>query len=181
MKYLIGVCLTLCLTTSHLAWAEEVRVSCSQIADATERLACFDRTFPSASTTDAPQSKPVDAIESRTVIPDSPAQPRAATTEVVEAPALPAPPAQVDTEGLSKGGMFAAKPKTAISSKLKSVRDADKQKMIFLLENDQIWLQDSPRSLPFSKGQDVTIKSGTIGGYLLSNEEGVSTRVRRIK
>ena len=177
LKYLIGVCLALLLTTAQLTLAEQVRVSCSQIADATERLACFDRTFPNDSVA-APQSPASQSMETTTVIPER-NQPSSPAPEPI---AETASSAEEDKNGeLSKGGMFSAKPKTTITSRLKSVRDADKQKMIFLLENDQIWLQDSPRSLPFSKGQEVTIKSGTIGGYLLSNEAGVSTRVRRIK
>ncbi len=52
---------------------------------------------------------------------------------------------------------------------------------MFLLENDQIWLQEAPRSLPFDEGDEVRVKSAKLGGYMLSNERGVSTRVRRIK
>ena len=174
MKYLSSISLVALLVLPHAVTAEQVRVSCSDIADATERLACFDRTFPGDSNT-ATQRAKVDPIQTRSVVPEA----------AVIAPADPVAPAANTGAGQpvaeTSRGMFSKKPKVKISSRLKSVRDMDKQKMIFLLENDQIWMQDSPRSLPFSKGQEVSIKSGTIGGYLLSNEEGVSTRVRRIK
>lgn len=171
MKYLSRFSLVLLLlVVPHFVSAEEVRVSCSNIADAAERLACFDRTFPGASQRDLQQTE-ITASQPDPVNSNPSVQSEAPTVVTrVEEPVQP-----------SKGGMFSKKAKLNISSRLKSVRDSDKQKMIFLLENDQIWIQDSPRSLPFSKGQDVTIKSGTVGGYSISNAEGVSTRVRRIK
>lgn len=68
-----------------------------------------------------------------------------------------------------------------LASTIKAVRRPDKQKMVFLLENDQVWLQDSPRPLPIREGQQVTIKSGRLGGHILTAENGASTRVRRVK
>ncbi len=163
LKYLSRFSLVLLVLWPFSLRAEEVRVSCSNIADAAERLACFDRTFPGASDG--------EELQTEAVKPEEPVQPKVpATTARVEPQAEP-----------SKGGIFSKKAKVSISSTLKSVRDSDKQKMVFLLENDQIWIQHSPRSLPFAKGQEVTIKSGTIGGYLMSNTDGLSTRVRRIK
>lgn len=167
MKYLSRFSLVVLLVAPHALMAEEVRVSCSNIADAAERLACFDRTFPGVAGGVAGGVAPQTDVDAQTkaVKSETPT-----TTAGVEKPAP-----------LSKGGMLSKKAKLNISSRLKSVRDSEKQKMVFLLENDQIWIQDSPRSLPFTEGQDVTIKSGTIGGYSMSNAEGVSTRVRRIK
>lgn len=178
MKYLssfsFSFSLAVLLALPQTLLAEEVRVSCSNVADATERLACFDRTFPGDTgdaTDSAPQRSEVNPIQTKPIVAQEPVQPKApeASTRVEQ----PAP--------LTKGGMFSKKDKVNISSRLKSVRDKDKQKMIFLLENDQIWIQNAPRSLPFATGQDVSIKSGTVGGYSLSNAEGVSTRVSRIK
>ena len=73
------------------------------------------------------------------------------------------------------------KAKVDFTSTLKAVRVGDQQKMVFLLANDEVWLQNSPRQLPFEKGDEVRIKSGTIGGYIMRNTNGTSTRVRRIK
>lgn len=176
MKYLSSFSLVVLLGLPHTLLAEEVRVSCSDVADATERLACFDRTFPgnSDSATQRPAVDPIQAksmVTQDLVLPKESVPPKAPTA--IARDEQPAAPAQ--------GGMFSKKAKVNISSRLKSVRDKEKQKMIFLLENDQIWIQDSPRSLPFAEGQDVSIKSGTVGGYSLSNAEGLATRVRRIK
>jgi hypothetical protein len=68
-----------------------------------------------------------------------------------------------------------------ITATIKEVIDKDRKKMVFLLDNDQIWLQTSPRNLPIRQNDKVTIKSGFIGGYILRNEKGTSTRVERIR
>ena len=53
--------------------------------------------------------------------------------------------------------------------------------MVFLLDNDEIWLQVEPRDLPFHEGDTVTIKNGFFGGYFMRTENRVSTRVSRIR
>jgi hypothetical protein len=53
--------------------------------------------------------------------------------------------------------------------------------MVFRLENGQIWMQSSPRNLPFAVGNKVAIKSGRIGGYIMRSESGTSTRVKIIE
>jgi len=68
-----------------------------------------------------------------------------------------------------------------ITATIKEVIDKDRKKMVFLLDNDQIWLQTSPRNLPIRQNDKVTIKSGFIGGYILRNGKGTSTRVERIR
>jgi hypothetical protein len=68
-----------------------------------------------------------------------------------------------------------------VTATIKEVIDRDRKKMVFLLDNDQIWLQASPRNLPIRQNDRVTIKSGFIGGYILRNEKGTSTRVERIR
>ena len=55
------------------------------------------------------------------------------------------------------------------------------KKIVFLLSNEEIWLQDSPRDLPIYRGDEVNIKKATLGGYIMRNESGTSTRVSRIK
>ena len=77
--------------------------------------------------------------------------------------------------------LFGARDNYVVNAKIKAILNGDQQKMVFLLDNGQIWLQSSPRNLPFHKGDDVTIKSGTMGGYILRTISGTSTRVRRIK
>jgi hypothetical protein len=156
LKYLIVFSLTGLLALPHTVFAQTDPRPCHEIVDPTERLACYDKASQQERTT-----------------PDAPAP--ALSSEPVPANAIDKPTAP------KSRGLFSASENLVINSKLTSIRDRDKQKMVFRLENEQIWLQDSPRSLPFREGDDVTIKSATIGGYILSNNKGVSTRVRRIK
>ena len=46
------------------------------------------------------------------------------------------------------------------------------QKIAFLLSNDEIWLQDSPRNLPIYRGDEVTIKKATLSGYIMKKKFG---------
>ena len=70
--------------------------------------------------------------------------------------------------------------KVEIESRVAALRARDKQRMVFLLENGEMWMQTSPRDLPIKKGDALTIKSGLMGGYVMRTEHGVSTRVHRI-
>ena len=77
--------------------------------------------------------------------------------------------------------MFARAEKVEFSSVIRTIRAEGEQRMVFLLDNEQIWMQSSPRYMPFKEGDKITIKSGLVGGYMMRNENDVSTRVNRIK
>ena len=174
MKYLIVFAVAGLLACPDTALAQQDGLQCHQITDPTERLACYDQKFQGdPNESEARVVSP--AVESKAISQQTPADsptasPKPNAASMADQPAAP-----------TNRGLFSAKEKLNINSRLVSVRDKDKQKMVFRLENEQIWLQDSPRSLPFRKGDEVTIKSATIGGYILSNQKGVSTRVRQIK
>jgi hypothetical protein len=180
------------LIASSCAYSEQV-TDCARIEDAAERLACFDRQFPKVeqqvpATEPGSESAPVTAppaqIESKSI---------AAPTEVVKEPESIAPAAAVvlvphDQAGetdkpdtLSKGSLFGGDPKVNFAAAIRAIRRGDKQKMVFMLDNEEIWLQVEPRDLPFREGDTVTIKSGFFGGYFMRNDRGTSTRVSRIK
>ena len=71
--------------------------------------------------------------------------------------------------------------KIEITSSIKALHKQDKQKMIFMLENGETWIQSSPRPVPVRAGDKVTIKSGIVRGFILRTENGVSTRVVPVK
>ena len=66
-------------------------------------------------------------------------------------------------------------------SKIKKIRSREKQRMVFLLENDHVWIQIEPRPQPFREGEQVSIKAGLMGGFNMRSESGAFTRVRRIE
>jgi hypothetical protein len=53
--------------------------------------------------------------------------------------------------------------------------------MVFLLANDQVWIQATPRPLPFEVGETVSVRNATLGGYFMRSEKGTSTRVQRVR
>lgn len=187
----------LLLVLSCAASGEEA-ADCSRIEDADERLACFDRQFPKVeetATTSAPEADSVFEPEPEAVPIAAPRQlesesiatPSSVETDptaTVQKQALPVPDLEPDlTEPVSnnKGTLFGGDPKVNLTTTIKAIRRGDKQKMVFLLGNDEIWLQSNPRDLPFEEGGTVTIKNAFFGGYFMRTQKGVSTRVRRIR
>ena len=148
--------------------AEEV--DCSTLENAEERLACYDARF---------QEKSVEppVAEAEKEAPQIVSEPVRSTEPQA---AEPPPVAPVDSKEEGKTWLFGS-PKVDITSTIRAIRAGEKQKMVFRLENDQIWIQATPRPLPFQVGDTVTIKNAFFGGYFMSTEKGLSTRVQRIK
>jgi len=201
MKY---VSFILFLLTSP-AYADD-GPDCSSIKDRNDRLACFDRLFPvipekakqQAPSIEGPQTTQTAAPVTPERQPAAPAKtlissghPVPVTAQSPSAPTLTETPAvaKADKEKktsftknlLRKTKRMFDRESIEITATIKEVIDKDRKKMVFLLDNDQIWLQTSPRNLPIRQNDKVTIKSGFIGGYILRNEKGTSTRVERIR
>ena len=69
----------------------------------------------------------------------------------------------------------------ALITKIKSIRGQENQRMVFLLENNQIWIQIEPRQQPFKEDELVSIKASYMGGFKMESRSGLSTMVRRIQ
>lgn len=161
MKYLL---VALPLFSSLVYGAED----CSQIETTQDRLACFDKQYPREETEIiAPQE--INEVSSEA----------AGTSLLVSPKSEPVPVTKEPEE--KKKNWFGSRDKEIITATITEVLDRDRQKMVFRLSNKQIWLQSSPRSLPIHPGDEITIKSGIIGGYILRTSSGTSTRVRRIE
>lgn len=157
--------------------AETEQQACSKLPTAEERIVCYDRQFPP----DPPAAASDAAVETPASIADIPAQPtESAAVPAAPTTALQSPPS-TDQEKAWLRGVFDKPATVRQSSVIKDMHRRDTQNMAFLLENDQVWLQDSPRNLPFHVGDTVTIENGTFGGYFLTSDSGTKTRVRRIK
>ena len=170
---------------SGVSSAEEIR--CSQIENARERLQCFDRQFPRDVGAPTVQKDPYNERDR--------SQARQATLDVpqedISDVGPPAPDAVASRDAAPSAddgfgfptddGFFSKRDRREVASRIKEVRSRDGQKMMFLLDNDQLWMQTSPRTLPIREGDQVTIKSGRIGGFLLATENGTTTRVERVR
>ena len=164
----------------------ETAQECAKLVRTDDRLACFDKLFP---------SKTDKMIESETVQKKQPSADTRnvrdrSTSEVTKTTQdeLTRPyESKIDVEdernslGLSLSKIFNRDPGGDFQSRITELKAGNSQKMVFLLENSQIWLQDSPRTLPFRVGDTVKIKKGLLGGYTMRSKSGTSTRVQRIR
>ena len=160
----------LALLVSANSYAEQTS-ACSQIADKAERLECFDREFPGEIKESAKTLPSVEASQTKVVSTPEP------IADVVAADQS----AQKPKEKMSLGGLFDWKSQPEVETEIAAIRSGSKQRMVFRLANGQIWMQSTPRALPFKAGDKVTIKSGRIGGYIMRSASGTSSRVKLIE
>jgi len=156
------------LLGSAYTWSES-DTQCSTIADARERLACFDREYPHP---DGPRVRSVPVEE---VAPPQLSTSNDSATDTTSGPRK--------SEGGSEEsrGLFAWLEEVDFDTEIVALRSGDQQRMVFRLANEQMWMQSSPRRLPYSIGDKVNIKNARMGGYIMRSESGTSTRVLRIE
>ena len=175
------VALALAVSLNAVSASAGTAEDCVEIRDRAARLECFDQVFPRRKDGSPPAPEAEDSAQDAPVVvappPDRPAS--------EPAPAQPAPDERQAGErrfGLpGLGGLFDRGETQSITSRVVAVRQRDKQKMVFLLENDQIWIQVSPRDVPIEEGDMVTVSSTLMGGHMLRTAHGVTTRVNRIR
>ena len=153
------------------AYAEEE--ICAEIVSAIERLDCYDRQYRDRqargnAATGVSRDRPT--YQSRRSAPS--------TVTADAAPMTPSPSAEPIPE---KKGLFSWGSSDTVRSEIAGVRRGEQQRMVFRLNNGQIWMQNTPRTLPFEIGDLVTIKSGRFGGYVMRSDRGTSTRVKPLE
>ena len=164
----------------------ETAQECAKLVRTDDRLACFDKLFPSKTDkmieSETVQKKQPSA-DSRNVTDSSTREVAKTTQDELTRPDK----SKIDGEdernslGFSLSKIFNRDPGGDFQSRITELKAGNSQKMVFLLENSQIWLQDSPRTLPFRVGDTVKIKKGLLGGYTMRSKSGTSTRVQRIR
>jgi hypothetical protein len=168
------------LLLSLSAATETAETDCTAIEDPSERLACFDAVYGNADATESIE-QPLDRDDLVEIEPDSAAvEPSAAAVIPATVPSEPVSSEDVSGQAEKKTG-FLGDELVNVTTTISAILAGDKQKMVFELDNGQIWLQSSPRNLPFKEGDVVTVKNALLGGYFLRSEKGVSTRVNRIR
>ena len=129
---------------------------CRKIQDAEKRLACFDQQFDK----DTPAKK---------------------VGEIPEEASGPDSDKRRQSSGNRMKNLFDWEDAESFVSTIKKIRSREKQRMVFLLDNDQVWIQTEPRPQPFREGETVSIKAGLMGGFNMRSKSGAFTRVRRIQ
>ena len=99
-------------------------------------------------------------------------------------PTFDSPPQQAQREADSSFGkpqeMFSNRDTRMVAATLTSISKNPMRATRLYLDNDQIWQLSKDRALSASVGDKVHIKTGTVGGYLMSINEGSWFRVKRI-
>ncbi|MEA3178999.1 MAG: hypothetical protein QOI59_2522 [Gammaproteobacteria bacterium] len=166
MGHLRNLAILTVLAAFWPAWAATPSVAellaCTQVADATARLSCFDQraaALSAAGTVAAPA--PAKKL--------TPEQKIGLTRDKVDAletaPGIPPEPQLKN-----------------IDAALKSVsRDAN-NRQVFVLDNGQVWHQ-AQRDPAFSAkpGETVHISAGALGSFFLSTNPHTATRVTRVR
>ena len=130
---------------------------CTGIKDAAEKSECFD----------SKSKKKMPSDQSRTPTPD-----KAIST---------ISPKEEKYIGNRAKSLFDWKGTEPFISKIKKIRSREKQRMVFLLSNNQIWIQIEPRFQPFKEGEQVYIQANFTGGFNMRSESGAFTQIRRIQ
>ncbi len=170
---------------------------CTQIDDPMARLACFDRQFSRnepPSCTKAGENRageklnvnPANQVEQapepvQETIRVEPQRERAGEAEVADQAGTRTQAHSVRTEEpkQQKRGWFSrfTGEKKEYHGTVIDLLNNPKQRMVFQLDNGQIWIQSQARNLPIRKGDKVSVRSATVGGFILRSADGVSTRV----
>ena len=125
---------------------------CAALPDPADRLACYDRQHV------ADPGQAEDSLPPPGKVLDEKKKPR------------PRP-----SDWLQKGD------RTPVQATIVAIHSQDRQKMVLQLDNGEVWIQNSPRNLPFRAGNRVSIQQGIMGGYIIRNGQGVSSRFSLIK
>jgi hypothetical protein len=178
-------------------------LECHTIQDPQERLGCYDRQFPQS----IPPSPgvetdqvidPAEKIETNERNESAESIDTSATNDEMKSDSIvtgqevpPELPAREPREAGNQddpeesrgvlGRVFGRGEDVEVSGRIRELLNRDKQKMVFLLENGEVWIQNNPRNLPIRAGEAVTIKSTLTGGYMLRTTDGISTRVSRVE
>ncbi|MFZ9585888.1 MAG: hypothetical protein ACO280_13175 [Pseudohongiellaceae bacterium] len=189
--------------TSAMAQGQDQAVldaikQCSQLADATERYACFDRATAAAGL------RPGGAAPAAGAPAPSPRAPGAATTQsrIPASPPRPAepaaatpPPAPATAAGSRSGAPFdppavEARRQATDSAEENSYRDRivdlrerEPGKWLITLESGQQWYQVESKRYALGKGMDVRIYPGLFGSSwrLSADELKGFVQVQRVK
>ena len=148
----------------------EEKMFCPEILDKQERLECFDREFP------AKEKVVLEQTSTPSVSPDL-KKPKGVDKVRRDVKSTVSKP---DKERNTRG-LFDWSNRDELKTEIAAIRAGSNQRMVFRLTNGQIWMQSTPRSLPFKKGDSVVIKTGIIGGYIMRSTNGISSRVTLIK
>ena len=165
-NHLLGLAIVLAASTGHA----HDEANCRDINNLLTRLSCYDESHAGSPTA---ASAKISEIESRS-----------ANQNDRQLPALNAPPAPRQDAAHSSFGkarqMFGNRDSQVVLASLVQMSKSTKRATRLYLNNDQIWQPTKDRAFTAAVGDSVRIKAGTIGGFVMSINDGSWFRVRRV-
>lgn len=170
---LAGPCLVM-----QIAGGAEPPADCTRIDDDRARLACYDSASGRASPSGPPATTAV-SVPAAAPMAAAPASAAAAPTPMEETVALSERNFGLSAEQQAVGRVV---PKSMTATVVSVTAASHIGRWVATLDNGQVWEQrettaDARRPRP---GDTVTIRSASLGSYLLTSSRGAS-RVRRIR
>jgi hypothetical protein len=155
---------------------------CAGIGEDSARLACYDRTF-GRGPAPAPMSAPASA-KPVTTVPVAAAAGAAAAAPAVDA----AEKAQrefglseTDKRALDDNKSIPQEPESIVA-RVASASRRPTGEQVFVLENGQVWVETSTfTAARVQPGDEVTVRKGALGSFLLVTPKRIATHVRRLK
>jgi hypothetical protein len=165
-------------------------LACRAIADATARLACFDRETAALASAPPTATASAPAAEAPVVASAAAPAPVPAVTPAAPAPSAAPPLDAQQSFGLS-GSAIAAHEEAAgarpakvakIESRVVGLSLTGNGRTVFTLDNTQMWRQiESDGDMLARLGDTATISRGLLGSYWLQLKSGRGCKVTRIR
>jgi hypothetical protein len=158
----VGLLVLTGLVAAPQTRAQGTAHSCAAIADANERLACYDRAFPPVTGAGTVASQ--EQLEARRKLAE-------------------------EEFGLNPRQLFDRKPEALqqidpdkVQGTVKSVVERADGQRVVTLENDQVWLLTEVTSRGrLASGDIVTIRDAAMGTYMLLTPKRVPLRAKRLR
>jgi hypothetical protein len=171
-----GSWISLCLLLAGSATAAEQEAhSCTSIADAMTRLACYDAAFG------ATAAKPPQPVTPNAASAAPPATPPVAPA-VAPPPVAKTPEAAFGDTGNLRGTQKPVLPKRLVATVVNAV-SVGRGLYRLTLDNGQVWQTlQADWALDFNSRDNITISRMMLGNYLISHTgQGLSVSIKRIQ
>ena len=165
-KHLLGLAIVLAANTGHA----HDEANCRDISNLLARLSCYDESHAGPSTA---ASAKISASESAST------DQNARQLPTFDAPAEPRQDAADSSFGKARQ-MFGSRDSRVVLASLVQVSKSAKRAARLYLDNDQIWQPTKDRAFTAAVGDTVRIKTGTIGGFVMSINDSSWFRVKRV-
>jgi hypothetical protein len=168
--------------------AQATAATCADVADDLQRLACYDRAFGRKATPVTPDARPAMTSQASTAATGTTGTATAAAGATAAAAGEPRRTTREDF-GLSEQEQRARaerraepRPIESITATVRSVARRPSGEQVFVMADGQSWMElEAYARTRVRAGDEVTIRRGALGSFMLVTPGRVATHVRRLK